>query len=254
MKLLETVEHRPWPLPAGPWVMTQTWHDLLFAHWPVDPDAVQPLVPQGVEVDTCDGKAWLGLVVFRLSAVRLRFLPQVPLVASFPEINVRTYVTSNGKPGVQFLSLDVQNPVVTAIGKNWFRLAYHNARVRFRKRGDRVQFECRRKESHGAPAAFSAAYEPSSPQFTARQGTLEHWLTERYCYYASDRQGRTFRCEIHHPPWPLHPATANITENTMALSHGIELPATEPLLHYARQMRALLWWPRIVTSGEWRVG
>jgi uncharacterized protein len=230
--------------------MTQTWNNLLFAHWPVDPRLVQPLVPKGVEVDTCDGKAWLGLVVFRLSAVRLRFFPEVPFVASFPEINVRTYVTSDGKPGVQFLSLDVQNPIVNIIGRNVFRLAYHSANVRFGRQGDRIRFESHRKERHGFPASFSISYEPTSPVFTAGQDTLARWLTERYCYYASDRRGRTFRCDIHHPPWPLQSAKSTITNNTMALSHGIELPATEPLLHYARRMQALIWWPRIVTSSK----
>jgi uncharacterized protein YqjF (DUF2071 family) len=151
---------------------------------------------------------------------------------------------------VHFLSLDTDNPFVTAIGKNLFRLAYHSARTRFDVEGNRVRFASKRSEGHSPEAAFSATYEPVSPVFAAKPHTLEHWLTERYCYYASDRRGGVYRCDIHHPPWPLQKVSATITENTMALSHGIVLPATEPLLHYAPYMRALIWWPRRVASGE----
>src|SRR5205823_6175894 len=104
MNPLNYVDHRSWALPAGRWTMTQTWHDLLFAHWPLPPDALRSLVPPELEIDTFDGNAWLGIIPFRLSGVRLRGWPEVPLVANFPEINVRTYVTHGGKPGVFFLS------------------------------------------------------------------------------------------------------------------------------------------------------
>jgi uncharacterized protein YqjF (DUF2071 family) len=221
--------------------MTQTWHDLLFAHWPIPPDALRPAVPAELEIDTCNGAAWLGLVVFRLSGVRLRGLPEVPLVSHFPEINVRTYVTHNGKPGVYFLSLDADNRLAIALAKPWFRLAYHYSSIAFQERPKGIAFRSHRAERNSPPANFMATYAPCAPAFKSRPGTLENWLTERYCYYSVNRSHQIYRCDIHHAQWPLQPAQARITENTMALSHGIHLPATEPQLHYARYMKALIW-------------
>ena len=241
MKLLDYVEHRPWPLPPGRWAMTQTWHNLLFAHWPVSPDALRPIVPSKLEIDTFGGSAWLGIIPFRLSAIRLNGFPEVPLVARFPEINVRTYVSAGGKPGVFFLSLDTDNLFTVAVGKQWFRLPYFRSRIIFLERGGAIRFVNRRTERNAPQANFSAIYRPCSPAFTAQPGTLEHWLTERYCYYALNRRQDLYRCDIHHPPWRLQRAWATIRENTMALSHGVELPQIEPFLLYAHWMKALIW-------------
>ena len=246
MNPLLQIDHRPWPLPGRRWTMTQTWHDLLFAHWPLSPDALRPAVPPELELDTCDGVAWLGLVIFRLSGVRLHGFPEVPLVSHFPEINVRTYVTHDGKHGVYFLSLDADNPLAIALAKPWFRLAYHYSHITFHERADGIHFRSRRAEHNSPPATFAATYSPCAPAFRAPHGSLEHWLTERYCYYSVNRSHHIYRCDIHHPPWQLQPAQARITQNTMALSHGIQLPQTEPLLHYARYMKALIW--RVVPS------
>jgi uncharacterized protein YqjF (DUF2071 family) len=239
---------------SRPWTMTQTWHDLLFAHWPITPDVLRTLVPPGVEVDTCEGSAWLGLVAFRLSGIRLRLLPEVPFLAGFPEVNVRTYVAAdyNGQriPGVYFLSLDADNPFVSAIARPWFRLAYFRSRINFRGTRGQIDIACRRlgaQPRRGVPRAeFRASYRPCSAPLAAVPGSIEHWLTERYCYYAPGRGGRLYRCDIHHPPWLLQRATADIRTNTMALSHGIQLPPIEPLLHYAHLMKAHIWQPRRV--------
>src|SRR5436305_9039728 len=166
MKTIRTAEHRPWPLPRAPWLMTQTWHDLLFAHWPVEPGALQSLVPSGVEVDTCDGSAWLGIVAFRLSAIRLHGLPEIPMLSGFPEANVRTYVTCDGKPGVHFLSLDADNPLVSTIARPWFHLAYHNAKILVNRKRGQIEFTSRRKHhaefSSSPVAAFRVRYAPCS--------------------------------------------------------------------------------------------
>ena len=244
MRILNAVDHRPWPLPPGRAVMVQTWHDLLFAHWPVPADLLRSRIPSGVDLDTFGGKAWLGVVAFQLSDVRLNGLRAVPWVSSFPEINVRTYVTRDGKPGVFFLSLDADNPLGIAVAKPWFRLNYYRARIQMNRRGEAIEFHSRRTQRGVPGAEFEASYRPCGPAFRARRGSLEAWLTERYCYYTGPRYaegGRLYRCEIHHPPWRLQMAQASISCNTMALSHGIDLPATEPLLHYARKMQALIW-------------
>ena len=240
MRVLDVLEHRPWPLPRGRAVMVQTWHDLLFAHWSVSADMLQEKIPAGVELDTFGGQAWLGVIAFRLSGVRLNGVRAVPWVSNFPEVNVRTYVTRGGKSGVFFLSLDADNPVGIALAKPWFRLNYYQAQIEMKSRDNDVRFRSRRRSGGSEVAQFEAAYRPCGSEFRARPGSLEAWLTERYCYYAEGR-GRLYRCEIHHPPWRLQMAQAEIRSNTMALSHGLELPATEPLLHYCRKMRALIW-------------
>ena len=114
--ILEKTAHRPWPMPAAPWVMTQTWNDLLFAHWPVDGDALRKLVPATFELDRFDGTAWLGVVPFHMTNVAPRFVPALPWVSAFPELNVRTYVTVAGQPGVFFFSLDAGNPLAVLLG------------------------------------------------------------------------------------------------------------------------------------------
>ena len=244
MKIIDAIEHRPWPLPRGRAIMVQTWHDLLFAHWPVPVDLVRDKVPAGVELDTFGGTAWLGVIAFQLSDVRLNGIRAVAWVSNFPEVNVRTYVTRGGKPGVFFLSLDADNPIGIALAKPWFRLNYYRAQMELKKQNRYIDFQSRRTQRGAPHAQFEASYRPCSPTFRAQSGSLEAWLTERYCYYTGplgDYGDRLYRCEIHHLPWQLQMAQARILNNTMALSHGIELPAIEPLLHYAGKMQALIW-------------
>jgi uncharacterized protein len=241
MSLLATTHHRPWPLPSGRWAMTQTWHNLLFAHWPIPLDALRSIVPHELQIDTFGGHAWLGLVAFRLSKVRLHGMPEVGLVSHFPEVNVRTYVRFGGRPGVYFMSLDADNPLAIALAKPLFRLKYYRASIRLERRESEVLFTSRRTERRVPPAGFRATYRPCSPPFRVGTGSLEHWLTERYCYYVVGNREKVYRCDIFHPPWPLQRAQACINENTMALSHGIELPPVEPSLLYAHKMKALIW-------------
>src|SRR5260370_38346680 len=126
--VLQEVAHRPWPLPAGPWVMAQTWHDLLFAHWPVDLAALRRLLPSQLQIDTCEGQAWLAVVPFRMTGVRLRGTPALPWLSAFPELNVRTYVGYGVKPGGWFFILDAGNSRPGAIWPAWFTLPYIRCR------------------------------------------------------------------------------------------------------------------------------
>ena len=115
--ILDRTAHRPWPLPAGPWVMAQSWHDLLFAHWQIDAARMRPHVPAALEIDTFEGQAWIAVVPFRMSGVRLRFTPALPWLSAFPELNVRTYVVAERKRGVWFFSLDAGNPLAVAMAR-----------------------------------------------------------------------------------------------------------------------------------------
>lgn len=246
--ILSHSSHRPWPLPARPWIMRQTWSTLLFAHWPVPVRAIAPLLPPDLTLETWDGSAWLGIVPFRMEGVRLRGLPQIPSTSSFPELNVRTYVTAGGKPGVWFFSLDAASPLVVLAARAAFRLPYYTARMRCATGGDTIAYASRRRvqQRGSSRAEFVARYHPEEPAFTPRPGTLEYFLTERYCLYATGAGGRLLRADITHAPWQLQLAEAEISANTMAAAAGITLPATAPLLHYATQQEALAWWPERV--------
>jgi uncharacterized protein YqjF (DUF2071 family) len=228
--------------------MHQVWEDLLFAHWEVEPDRLRKLVPARLPLDLYRGRAYIAVVPFRMSGIRPRFLPAVPWLSAFAELNVRTYVTLGGKPGVYFFSLDAANPVGVWLGYHLFHLPYRNARMKSLAIGDDIRYFCHRTH-RGAPAAeFIGDYGPTGPVYTAQAGGLEHWLTERYCLYAVSTRGKIYRGEIHHAPWPLQRARATIPVNTMTAAQGLYLPVTktEPLLHFARDIEVVVWPPRPV--------
>ena len=244
-EILRQLDHRPWPLPVGPWVMMQSWHDLLFAHWPIPVDVMRALVPPALELDTFDGSAWVGVVPFRMSGVRPRLLPAVPWLSAFPELNVRTYVKArhpaHPKPGVYFFSLEAANPVAVALARGLFKLPYFNAKMHLRDDGHTIDYQSRRTH-RGAPAAeFAGQYAPTGPVYRAPKGTLAQWLTERYSLYTLDGQQRAHIGEIHHQPWPLQPAEATIQINTMAAASRIPLPDIPPLLHFVRRLDVVVW-------------
>ena len=242
---LDFLAHRPWPLPPRPWVMAQRWRDLLFAHWPVDPERIRPRIPESLTLDCHSGMAWVSLTPFRLEGLRLRGLPGLPWVSSFPELNFRTYVTRARKPGVFFLSLDAASVVAVMGARAAFHLPYFLATMRITTARDgAIDYRAHRSGSE-RPAEFQALYRPV-PQMSplpAEPGTLDHWLTERYCLYAVDRAGGLYRTEIHHAPWALQPVEAKILWNTVSTAGGIELPPTPALTAYARSLDVRIWWP-----------
>jgi uncharacterized protein YqjF (DUF2071 family) len=240
-ELLRDVAHRPYELPAGRWVMRQTWSDLLFAHWSITPDMLRPYLPAGLALDTFEGQAWLGVVPFRMSGIRPRVLPEVPLLSRTDEINLRTYARAGDKAGVYFFSLDAGSPLAVVVARQFFHLPYFNARFSIRYDGDTVDYASRRRH-RGAPLGeFAASYRPTGPRFEAEPGSLERWLTERYCLYSNDRGGRLYRGDIHHRIWQLQPAAADIRRNTLARGFGLSVPDVSPLLHFAARQEVLVW-------------
>jgi uncharacterized protein len=213
----------------------------------VDAELLRPRLPARVELDRYEGQAWLGVVPFRMSGVRARFLPALPGLSAFPELNVRTYAVAGGRPGVFFLSLDAANAVAVAAARRFFHLPYRRAQMTCERDGDAILYSCARAAGRGEPQAeFRGAYEPTGPAYRARPGDLDYWLTERYCLYTADRRGRPLRVDIRHDPWPLQPAWARIETNTMADASGIRLPVTPPLLHFSRRLDVVAWLPRRV--------
>ena len=245
--IINQVTHRPWPLPASPWLMTQSWHHLLFAHWPVDAALLRGRVPPGLPLDLYEGQAWIGIVAFRMTNVAPRFVPALPWVSQFAELNVRTYVTVGGKPGVYFFSLDAESALAVAAARSLLHLPYFTAQMQVHCEMRRVDYSCRRV-GNGGPAELVARYEPVGPPFHAEPGTLDHFLTERYCLYNVDARFRAYRLEIHHPPWTLQRAEATFTVNTMTEAAGVRLPAIGPVLHFSPRQDTLTWAPETLQS------
>ncbi len=239
---LAHLDHRPWPLPKAAWTWRQSWRDLLFAHWPIDLKALRPLVPEDLSIQEFQGTAWIAVVPFRMTGVMRRPLPDLPWISAFPELNVRTYVEREGRPGVWFLSLDATNPLAVWAARRFFHLPYHLADMTLADDGRRIDYR-----SNRAGARFEGSYLPTSEVYRAAPGSLEHWLTERYCLYARDPAGRLWRNEVHHAPWPLQKAEADLRVNTMLSPHGLALTGPPGLLHFARRIDVVVW------SGE-RVG
>ena len=237
--LAETA-HRPWPLPARAWVMGQTWHSLLFAHWEVSPEALRPLIPRPLELDLREGRAWLGVTPFVVAGTRGRGTPPLPWLSRFPELNVRTYVAYAGRPGIYFFSLDAARVAAVAGARRTYRLPYFHARMSSRPEGNTVHYESRRIDSRGPFVQWRARYGPTGPRLPVVDASLERWLAERYCLYVVDEHHGPLRADIHHPPWPLQPAGATIALNTMARPLGLELDS-DPVLHYSARQDTLIW-------------
>ena len=229
----------------GPWIMAQRWHDLLFAHWPIGVDVLRPLIPLTLDIDTVDGQAWIGVVPFHMSGVRPRAMLPVQGLSAFPELNVRTYVRPRDecweRPGVWFFSLDAANQIAVAIARRFFHLPYFHARMSVTSTGGTIHYASERIHRDAPKATFRGSYAPTGDIAVARPGSLEDWLTNRYCLYTQDRRARLLRCDINHALWPLQPAEAQIDRNTMTTPYGIELPAQAPLLHFSKRLDVVVW-------------
>ena len=225
-------------MPEGSWFQGQTWCDLLFAHWRVPAEQLRRVIPPALPLHLYhDGSAWLGITPFVVKGLRPRGTPPLPWVSQFPELNVRTYVELDGKPGIYFLSLDAGRRAAVIAARRLYRLPYFHARMRADRMGARIDYQSKRIDSSGPPAAFRGKYEPSGE---ITHDHLARWLAERYCAYVTDESGRPLRIEIHHPPWPLRPAEGELEAQGMADQIGIEL-AGEPLLHFSARQDTLIW-------------
>jgi uncharacterized protein YqjF (DUF2071 family) len=236
--------NNPHPLPPGRWLISQRWNNLLFAHWPVPALSLAALVPEGLQVDTFNGSAWLGIMPFSMDRIKVRGLPPIPGARSFPDLSLRTYVREErtGTPGVVCLSLDSSNLLAVAAGRAFYSLPYHWAKMRMEQRTEReFAFYSRRRF---AGVVFKARYRglgPSPKLAESRPGTLEYFLMERYCLFTTNRAGQPIRANLHHSSWPLEEAEAQIEKNDLADVLGIRLPDQEPVLHYSRELAVYVW-------------
>lgn len=242
---LTHVEHRPYPLPVGMWRMRQRWRDLLFAHWPIPVAAMAPLLPAGLEVDSYDGFAWAGIVPFWMDEVQVRTFGKrmiaFPTVREFPELNLRTYVRSRrtGRSGVYFFSLDCASWLAVAGARALFHLPYFPAAMTRVTSGASVEYSSRRLLTR-QKVRFESTFRTLGEPFAHQKGSIEEFLTERYCLFTESR-GRLLVGDIHHERWPLERAEAEIGLNEIPAAHGLTLPRRAPLLHFSRELRVAIW-------------
>lgn len=223
--------------------MAQRWHDLLFAHWRLPPESLRPVLPAPLELELYDGAAWIGVIPFTMSGVRLRGTPALPWLSAFPELNVRTYVRHRDLSGVYFFSLDAANPLAVAAARRWYKLPYHRARMKAERREEEIEYRSRRIDHGAPPAELSVRYRPTGAARLPEPGSLDHWLVERY-RLLTVHEGRVRVAEIHHPAWRLRPAAAEFRVNTMTESLGIELPSDDPRLALAKEQLVRVWAPQ----------
>lgn len=218
--------------------MSMRWCDLLFAHWRANAEVLRQRLPAGLELDLFEGRAYVGVVPFRMEGVTPRGLPEIPGLHAFPELNLRTYVTAGGRPGVWFFSLDAGQKLAVRVARGLFHLPYFDARMEVERIGDEVKYSSVRTRDG---AAFEGSYEPAGPIYRSKPGTLESWLTERYCLYAADKAGRVYRGDIQHEPWPLQRAEAEIRINTLGLQWEIAMEGQPETLHYVKNLEVRAW-------------
>lgn len=239
MECLNHLEHRPWPLLPKKYDWRQGWLDLAFFHWPIDAEEIQKTLPEGLEVDVFEGSAWISVVPFRMEGVMKRWMPSLPGISNFPELNLRTYVTCHGKPGVWFYSLDADQSIAVWSARKFFHLPYFKADMSCRSESDGV-IRYRSARASG-DASFEASYEPAGGVYHATVGSLEWWLCERYCLYAASQAGQIYCGEVHHRQWPLQKINFEIKENGVAAAAGFKLPGNPASAQFSRELQVAVW-------------
>ena len=216
-------------------VMHMRWNDLAFFHWPVDAAAIRSRLPNELQLDLFEGQAWLGVTPFYMTGVRPSLMPPLPGLSAFAELNLRTYVIANGRPGVWFFSLDATSRLAVRTARLALGLPYFDADIEQRIEPGEVHYRSVRTHCGAPAAAFEASYRPIGETYRSQAGALDHWLTERYSLFTV-RRATLLRLDIQHDPWPLQPAAATIKTNTLISAVGLPSPNGDPLVHFAKRL------------------
>lgn len=240
-EILAQTQHRPWDLPTIPWLYYQEWNEVLFMHWEMDPEVLKELIPENLELDLYNHKAWVSLVPFTMEKIRPSFLPYFAPISNFHEINLRTYVTKNGKSGVYFINIGSQKWLSTLLAKKLSGLPYENALIKREFDGAKQKYTSLNKTKG---YDFSAHFK-TSPR-TDPKSPLEIWLTERYCLYVD--QGENLYCyDIHHTVWELE--QVEIDPHRFQLNYQVEslkLVTYPDHINYSKGIKVVAWAKELV--------
>ncbi|WP_436792820.1 YqjF family protein [Actinospongicola halichondriae] len=230
------------PSPVGRAAMVHWWDQLTFLHWRYERDQVQRLLPEGLEVEECDGSAWVGLVPFYLR-VGLPGIHPVPWLSEFAETNVRTYVRdAAGQRGIWFFSLDAARLGAVVVARSTYRLPYFWSRMRLEHDDNRLEYTCRRRWPGPRGARSSVVVETGDPFAADELTELDHFLTARWALHSAPRFGLR-RAEASHDPWPLHRARVLHVNDELVAASGLPQPTVEPLVHYSESVKVRIGWP-----------
>jgi uncharacterized protein YqjF (DUF2071 family) len=240
-RIIKDIAHRPWDLPQGKWTYYQEWNRTLFLHWKIPTDILQPFVPRGLVLDKFDNKTWVSLVAFTMEKIRPSGLPSIPAISDFHELNLRTYATLEGKPGVYFLHLFAQRYFSGWLAKMLSGLPYEKSEIR------RTHDDARQIYSvFNAKRAFKLNAEFIVGNGIEFKSALDNWLTERYCLYF-DQANNLFRYEIQHSEWMLKHINLKRLTLDSRLQH-FPFERMPDLTHYSEGVKVLAWPRRLVKS------
>ena len=228
-------------MPSGGHAGHQWWGKLLFMHWPISVELLRPLVPSVLEIDTFEGHAWIAVVPFTMWGIRPRFVPTIPYLSQAHELNVRTYVHYNGFPGVWFLSLDINQWPGVFVGRYGFHVPYYKADITLKQEQQTIDYDLVRTQGPKR-ATYNASWTIGDALPEASAESLESFLTERYCLYATNGD-KLYRSRIWHNAWPLQKATVHNYRTTTVEAMGLPTPTGDPLLHYAESLSVRIWLP-----------
>lgn len=223
-----------------PWIASQEWHDVLFLHFQVDPHEIKPYILPELELDLFEDQAWIGLVLFKVKGNRLRWLPPVPGVSSFLQVNIRTYVTYKEMQGVYFLNLDVNNPMIVKMGKMRGLLPFRFADMQSIRSENTITFNNRCQSRKGAEEKLSVTFEPFDK--VVDKGAFERWFAERYHQWFK-QNNHLFRIDIQHLPWELQQVQYSVNANTKLSFLKHSHLQNHPIAHYSKQKRARILFP-----------
>lgn len=229
------IDHLPFPMPSRKHTLSQEWRELTFMHWEVDIVKLQAHLPAGLEVDTYGGKAYVGIVPFIMENVRPTWFFSTPFISTFPEFNIRTYVTKDGIPGVYFLTLEAKSMVTCSYAPKAYGLPYRYAKAKVRKDGNNIQWNSSRKDGK---LNLIGNTEITGEQTQAKPGTLEEFLFERYSLY-TNKNGKVMRGYTHHKKWDFQDAKVTVTENSLTKSFdlGIKNLLEPDFVHFSPGVR-----------------
>lgn len=239
MDILKYTEHRTFPYPSRWWVMRQKWRNVSFIHWPVSQKALRAIIPQSLEIDTYHHQAWIGIVIFEMESIHIRGMSSFSLTPSFPEINIRTYVSHKGIPGIYMIDIDVDNWMTAKAAKTLFRMPYHMANISIEKSTNAFHYESSRLIN---PAIKGEGFiTPISDIYVSDKDSLDYWLMERYRLYHV-KNGKVYKADIHHQAWELQKAEAKIHKNTQLSSLKLGINEHVPVVsHFSVGVDPVLW-------------
>lgn len=234
------------PDPVRLAVMRQQWLDLAYVHWRYDPAAVQMLLPDGLTVDTFDGSAWVGLIPFSMRGIGLGRGPAVPYLGTFAEVNVRTYVVADGRPGVWFFSLDVDRLLPALVARATYRLPYCWGRTLHVRDGDTLTTVVRRRWPERISDSLLTV-RMGDPIAPADVDELDVFLTARWGLYSATRRGVRY-APVDHGPWPLRTAELVEVDESLVAAAGLPAPTGTPHVRCSDGVRVRIGLPHSATN------